>query len=38
VDGEQAKLVLRANKGIIVKQYCEVPEWMVPIANTLNQA
>ena len=38
VDGEQAKLVLRASKGAIVRQYCAVPEWMEPIANVLNQA
>jgi predicted ABC-type ATPase len=38
VDGEQAKLVLRASKGSIVRQYCAVPEWMEPIADMLNQA
>lgn len=37
VDGEPAKLVLRANKGVIEKQYCAVPEWMEPIADVLNQ-
>jgi predicted ABC-type ATPase len=35
VDGEQAKLVLRASKGVIIKQYCSVPEWMEPIALQL---
>lgn len=35
VDGEPAKLVLRASKGIIVKQYCAVPEWMSVIATQL---
>lgn len=38
VDGEQATLVLRANSGIIVNQYCAVPEWMRPIASALNKA
>jgi predicted ABC-type ATPase len=38
VDGEQARLVLRASKGIVVKQYCTVPEWMESIANMLSQA
>ena len=38
IDCEQAKLVLRASKGVIVKQYCAVPEWMEPIANALDQA
>ena len=38
VDGEQATLVLRASKGVIVRQYCAVPEWMEPIADVLNQA
>lgn len=35
-DGEQAKLVLRACNGAIVKQYCSVPDWMKPIAHTLS--
>jgi len=36
VDGEQAKLVLRASNGVIIKQYCTVPEWMEPIASLLD--
>ena len=36
VDGAQAKLVLRANKGKIVKRYGEIPEWMSPIAQQLD--
>lgn len=35
VDGKQATLVLRANKGKITKQYCEAPEWMSPILEQL---
>lgn len=36
VDGEQSKLVLRASNGVIIKQYCTVPEWMEPIASLLD--
>lgn len=35
VDGEQAALMLRASKGKVVKQYCEMPEWMSVIAAQL---
>jgi len=38
VDGMEAALVLRAVKGKIIKQYRPVPEWMMPIANVLDQA
>lgn len=38
VDGEQAALVLRANKGKVIKQYSPVPEWMAPIAELLDWA
>ena len=37
VDGKQATLVLRANRGEVVKQYCAVPQWMEPIAEALHQ-
>lgn len=36
VDGEQAALVLRANKGKVIKQYCPLPEWAAPIAELLD--
>lgn len=37
IDGEQARLVLRASKGTVVKQYCDAPEWMEPIAHLLDR-
>jgi predicted ABC-type ATPase len=36
VDGKQAALVLRASNGKVIKQYCDMPEWMSPIAAQLN--
>lgn len=38
VDGEQAALVLRANKGKVIKQYCPLPEWAAPIVELLDWA
>lgn len=35
VDGAETALVLRAANGKIVKQYREIPEWMMPIAERL---
>lgn len=35
VDGEDARLVLRASRGHIVKLYGEPAEWMVPIVDVL---
>jgi predicted ABC-type ATPase len=38
VDGEQATLVLRASKGKVLKQYCQLPEWMEPIVEALDHS
>lgn len=38
VDGEQATLVLRASKGVVVRQYCPSPEWMAPIIEVLDHS
>jgi len=35
VDGEDARLVLRAARGVIVKEYREPPAWMAPIVEVL---
>lgn len=37
-DGADATLVLRAARGVIVKTYCEPPEWMAPIVDVLEAA
>ncbi len=36
VDDEQAALILRANKGKVIKQYCPLPEWAAPIVELLD--
>lgn len=37
IDGEQAKLVLRASEGRVIKQYCPHPEWMESIVEALGR-